>query len=282
MEKLINILINIQINILINIQMNKDEKEDINEEKRKIRKEKFNGFCTIQNLQLESEKNLFIKEWCNKKIKYCYFKGYNWKVQNALKAIKNTIEWRKKIKIHEITMDKIEPFMKKFDNNPMMYHHGFDRSGRPIIWVHLVNSKPFLQAEDKNNNDKFNFTLWFFESVRKVMPKHVISSIIIIDMKGFDLGFSLLMGGIISRLKSFPDHNPEFLYKAYVVNAGSFFTVLFKLFDLFLSSRTNLKFKHFQNFNDLKKVIPEKYLLKQFGGKDTFKYSFCKNYKYWK
>lgn len=263
-------------------KMKKNGKKNKNKEIKKRIGKDFEGFCIIQDLQLEKEKNLFIKEWCNKKIKYCYFKGHNWKITSALKAIQKTIEWRKKINIQKITMDTIEPFMKGFDDFPMMYHHGFDASNRPIIWVHLANSRSFLTFPDKNNDNKFNFTIWFVESVRKAMKDKVTSAILIFDMKGFDLKLLFLMNGIIKKFKTFPDHNPEFLYKAYIVNAGPFFSAIFALFDLFLNARTKKKFENFKNLNDLKKVVPSQYLLEQYGGNDSFKYSFCQHFESWK
>ena len=171
--------------------------------------------------------------------------------------------------------------MKKFEKHPMMYSHGFDKENRPIIWIHLGSSKPFLRAVDKNNNNKFNFIVWMIDSVQKKMPIGV-SAVIVFDMDGFDLEFPFLMTGIVNKFKCFPDHYPEFLHKAYIINAGSFFNILFGVFDLFLPPSTKAKFQNIQDFKKLKKFIPEKYLLTKYGGKDVFQYSFCKQFEDWK
>lgn len=68
--------------------------------------------------------------------------GYLWKIDEAAKYLRKTLDWRKTFKPYAITLTDVQ----KVATHPWIFHHGYTKQGQPVVYVHL--------GKDKYDNDE--------------------------------------------------------------------------------------------------------------------------------
>ncbi|OMJ28419.1 CRAL-TRIO domain-containing protein [Smittium culicis] len=152
-------------------------------------------------------------------------------MEDVMKAIRKTLEWRISYRPHAINPDEIRTEAMPGKS----YMNGFDKEGRPALIL-----KPYLQ-NTKEPVSQIKYVVFNMELANKIMPVGVTKLIILIDLS--HVVFSLIPSPKVS--KSFLDvlqsHYPETLGRGIIINAPSIFLYTYKLISPFIDPVTKSK-----------------------------------------
>jgi hypothetical protein len=76
--------------------------------------------------------NALEKKWLTDSTICRFLRARDWKNEKALKMILETLNWRRETKPWALTAADVEIEM---NNKGKMYRNGFDKHGRPILWM---------------------------------------------------------------------------------------------------------------------------------------------------
>ncbi|KIM69956.1 hypothetical protein SCLCIDRAFT_1207210 [Scleroderma citrinum Foug A] len=195
-----------------------------------------------------------------------YMRAAKWKMHDAQKRIKATIEWRRDFKPDLIPPDevKIECETGKIILN------GFDKDGRPIIYM-----RPGLENTETGPR-QLRHLVWWLERAKDMMPLGQESLVIFVDYKTATLRTSPSVSVAAKVLSILQQHYVETLGRAIVVNLPFILNFFFKGISPFLDPVTREKLCFNPNLAD---VIPPSQLDSEFGGEYEFEFD---HESYWK
>lgn len=199
----------------------------------------------------------------------CFFRylyGYKWNLKNAEKALKKTVEWRASFKPYNITLKDVEPVAKQ----GYMYHYGFDKRGRPVVYVRLGLDK--CPNDEEHRTLKLKHFCYITEQCIRSMPKNVHSVSWIVDLSDCSLSLDLVKQ-VKDMFVQVGDYYCECLSKAFVTNCSWTMTFFWNFLKVFLEPETVEKYVFVSGNKDIfLKYIDEAQLLKQYQGKATFEF----------
>ncbi|OMJ10373.1 CRAL-TRIO domain-containing protein [Smittium culicis] len=152
-------------------------------------------------------------------------------MDDVMKAIRKTLEWRISYRPHAINPDEI-----RTDAIPgKLYMSGFDRKGRPAMIM-----KPYLE-NTRDPESQIKYVVFNMELASKIMPVGVTKLIILIDLSR--LVFSMITPPKVKKmfLEVLQSHYPETLGRGIIINAPSIFFYGYKLISPFIDPVTKRK-----------------------------------------
>lgn len=201
-----------------------------------------------------------------------YLSGLKWDIKVATDQLKETLAWRREVKPWTIRLKDIEPIAKQ----GFLYHFGFDRDHRPIIYIHMGKDKSELTEENKML--KFKYFVYIMEKCIARMPNGVYNILWIVDMK--DSSLSL---GVVKAMKDMfvklGDYYTERLARCMVLNAGWTLSMIWAFVKPFLAQETIDKYVMVKGGNKelkqvLDKYVDENQVVEEFDGKCKFSFDF--------
>ncbi|EIW87256.1 CRAL TRIO domain-containing protein [Coniophora puteana RWD-64-598 SS2] len=195
-----------------------------------------------------------------------YMRAAKWKMPDAQKRIKGTLEWRREYKPDLIPPDdvKIEAETGK------IILTGFDNDGRPIIYMRPGNENT------ERSPRQLRHLVWWLERAKDFQPHGQESIVIIVDYKTTTLRTNPSVSVASKVLTILQQHYVETLGRAIVTNLPFLLNFFYKGISPFLDPVTRDKMR----FNpDLVELIPSSQLDAEFGGEYNFEYDFE---TYWK
>jgi hypothetical protein len=188
-----------------------------------------------------------------------YLRASKWKLDEARKRIKGTIEWRREFKPELIPPDevKIEAATGK------IILTGFDVDGRPIIYM-----RPGRENTETSPR-QLRHLVYILERAKDLMPPGQESLMIIVDYKSTTLRTNPSISVARKVLTILQHHYVETLGRALVVNLPTILSFFYKGIAPFLDPVTRDKMR----FNpDLFELIPREHLDADFGGEYRFEF----------
>ncbi|ETW86598.1 phosphatidylinositol transfer protein PDR16 [Heterobasidion irregulare TC 32-1] len=190
-----------------------------------------------------------------------YMRAAKWKLDDGMKRIKGTLEWRREFKPDLIPPDevKIEAETGKIILN------GFDVDGRPIIYM-----RPGRENTETSPR-QLRHLVWVLERAKDMMPPGQESLMIIVDYKSTTLRTNPSISIARKVLTILQQHYVETLGRALVVNLPMLLSFFYKGIAPFLDPITRDKMR----FNpDLFELVPRAQLDADFGGEYEFEWDF--------
>jgi len=195
-----------------------------------------------------------------------YLRARDWDVEQAYKMLKGSLDWRSTFKPHLITEAQVAGPMKI----GTMFHTGFDKLNRPVIYV-----KPGAHSPN-TLEERVTYVAWLMEHVASLMGENVEQVLIIMDFSEFGKRAKSpdsrqTAQAIINILQN---HYPERLGSAIVINSPWYFNLLFKMMSPFINANTKKKMNwitgdHQQIFQILCQSVDPDQLLTIYGGKNA-------------
>ncbi|KAI0275354.1 CRAL-TRIO domain-containing protein [Gloeopeniophorella convolvens] len=188
-----------------------------------------------------------------------YLRAAKWKLDDARKRIKGTLEWRREFKPELIPPDevKIEAATGK------IILTGFDVDGRPIIYM-----RPGRENTETSPR-QLRHLVYILERAKDLMPPGQESLMIIVDYKSTTLRTNPSISVARKVLTILQHHYVETLGRALVVNLPGILSFFYKGISPFLDPVTRDKMR----FNpDLFELIPRAHLDADFGGDYEFEF----------
>jgi len=188
-----------------------------------------------------------------------YLRASKWKLDDARKRIKGTIEWRREFQPELIPPDevKIEAATGK------IILTGFDVDGRPIIYM-----RPGRENTETSPR-QLRHLVYILERAKDLMPPGQESLMILVDYKSTTLRTNPSISVARKVLAILQHHYVETLGRALVVNLPTILSFFYKGIAPFLDPVTREKMR----FNpDLFELVPREQLDADFGGE--YEYEF--------
>ncbi|KAK6485527.1 motile sperm domain-containing protein 2-like isoform X1 [Huso huso] len=193
----------------------------------------------------------------------CYLQ---WRLQNvddALKMIDESFQWRKEFKVNDLTECSIPRWM--FETGAV-YLHGYDKEGNKLFWF-----KVKLHVKDaKTVVDKKRYVAFWLERYAKREPGMPLT--VVFDMT--DSGLSNIdMDFVKYIINCFKVYYPKFLSKMILYEMPWIMSAAWRIVKTWLGPEAISKLK-FVGKNEVQEYIDAEHLPIHMGGTDTFKYSY--------
>ncbi|KAJ3294541.1 hypothetical protein HK104_003505 [Borealophlyctis nickersoniae] len=161
-----------------------------------------------------------------------YLVAHRWKLDDAVKGLRDTLLWRKEYKVDSITAEEIASEAKGATN----YFNGFDIHGRPIL---------YLKKKDGTENHQLNVRMLVhnIETAIKAMPAGVEKLLVIMDFTLYSRANSPPLSISRLTLHILSAHYPERLGATFMVNAPWVFNVFWTMFSPFVDVNTRAKIR---------------------------------------
>jgi len=220
--------------------------------------------------QFEKEEREYLEKDINL---FCTLKGFNWNLALAEEKVKATAEWRAKEKPYNIRLKDIGVVV---GNSGFIKHFGYDKEGRPIIYISMKNDCDF--QNDEQTKLKFKSLLYMTEFCISRMHKNVHQCSWVIDLKDAKVSMSLVKSWM-DPLLLLGDHYCERLSVTVVLNSAFFVNMCWGFIKSFLPKSTLKRYHIFKEGDKkanvlLAQLVDKENLLKEFGGNATHSFSY--------
>jgi len=218
--------------------------------------------------ELTEEDKAFVDDLCL----YRYLSGLKWDLKIASEQLKETLAWRREYKPWNIRLKDVENVAKY----GFLYHYGYDRQSRPIIYIQMGKDKSEITEENKLL--KFKFFVYIMEKCVARMAPGVTNILWVVDMK--DSSLSL---GVVKAMKDMfvklGDYYTERLARCMVINVGWTLSMIWSFVKPFLAQETIDKYVMVKGGNKELEEILDKYvdkdqLIEEYGGKCKYSYNY--------
>jgi len=209
------------------------------------------------------------KQWCTDATLCRFLRARDWDHAKALTMITNTLAWRAQYNPHKITAEDV---LCELKNSGKMYRSGFDKYGRPILYM-----KPGLDNTGAPEREqKVRYLCYLLEKCALVAAKNKKEKLLlIIDFKGNSQINGLLNIKISQEvLQVLQDHYPETLGVAMIYNSPWTFHFFWSCISPFMHPITREKVRMVNHQKEFLEFIDPKELETTYGGLNTFKYNF--------
>jgi len=190
-----------------------------------------------------------------------YMRAAKWKMHDAEKRIKSTLEWRREYQPELIRPDEI----KVECETGKIILTGFDKDGRPIIYMRPGRENTAAGPR------QLRHLVWWLERAKDMMPSGQETLVIIVDYKTTTLRTNPSVSVASKVLTILQQHYVETLGRAIVTNLPLLLNFFYKGISPFLDPVTWDKMR----FNpDLFELVPRSQLDADFGGDYEFRFDF--------
>ncbi|XP_024143022.1 motile sperm domain-containing protein 2 [Oryzias melastigma] len=184
-------------------------------------------------------------------------------VDDALKMIDDSLQWRKEFGVNDLSESTIPRWM--FETGAV-YLHGYDKEGNKLFWfkvkLHVKDAKTAL--------DKKKYVAFWLERYAKREPGMPLT--VVFDMA--ESGISNIdMDFVKYVVNCFKVYYPKFLSKMVIVDMPWIMNAAWKIVKSWLGPEAISKLKFASKAEVLTYIDPE-YLPPHMGGTDPFKYSY--------
>uniref|UniRef100_A0A674MWR4 Motile sperm domain containing 2 n=1 Tax=Takifugu rubripes TaxID=31033 RepID=A0A674MWR4_TAKRU len=184
-------------------------------------------------------------------------------VDDALKMIDESLQWRKEFGVNDLTESVIPRWM--FETGAV-FLHGYDKEGNKLFWfkvkLHVKDPKTVL--------DKKKYVAFWLERYAKKEPGMPLT--VVFDMS--DSGISNIdMDFVRYIINCFKVYYPKFLSKMIIVDMPWIMNAAWKIVKTWLGPEAISKLR-FASKSEVQTFIGPEYLPAHMGGTDPFKYSY--------
>ncbi|CAL8268294.1 unnamed protein product [Lota lota] len=184
-------------------------------------------------------------------------------VDDALKMIDESFQWRKELGLNDLTESSIPRWM--FDTGAV-FLHGYDKEGNKLFWfkvkLHVKDTKTIV--------DKKKYVAFWLERYASREPGMQLT--VVFDMCESGLG-NIDMDFVKYIINCFKIYYPKFLSKMIIVDMPWIMNAAWKIVKTWLGPEAVSKLK-FSSRSEVQTFIDPEYLPPHMGGTDPFKYSY--------
>ncbi|KAM7407344.1 hypothetical protein PAMA_003188 [Pampus argenteus] len=184
-------------------------------------------------------------------------------VDDALKMIDESLQWRKEFGVNDITESTIPKWM--FETGAV-YLHGYDKEGNKLFWfrvkLHVKDAKTIM--------DKKKYVAFWLERYAKKEPGMPLTVVFDLSESGLS---NIDMDFVKYIINCFKIYYPKFLSKMIIVDMPWIMNAAWKIVKSWLGPEAISKLR-FTTRTDVQTFIGPEYLPPHMGGTDSFKYSY--------
>jgi hypothetical protein len=171
------------------------------------------------------------RKFCDDMCLFRYLSGLQWDVEVSQKQLKDTLDWRASYKPQDIRLKDLRTVAE----SGWLYHFGFDKHSRPIIYVLMGKDK--AENTEENKLLKFKYFVYIMEKCVKRMPEGVYNITWIVDLKDSSLSMSVVKA-MKDMFVKLGDYYTERLARCVVTNVGFTLNLIWAFVKPFLAQET--------------------------------------------
>uniref|UniRef100_A0A9J7Z907 Motile sperm domain containing 2 n=1 Tax=Cyprinus carpio carpio TaxID=630221 RepID=A0A9J7Z907_CYPCA len=184
-------------------------------------------------------------------------------VEDTLKMIDESLQWRKEFTLNDLTESSIPRWM--FESGAV-FLHGYDKEGNKLFWfrvkLHIKDAKTIL--------DKKRYVAFWLERYAKREPGMPLT--VVFDMSESGLS-NIDMDFVKYIINCFKVYYPKFLSKMIMYEMPWIMNAAWKIVKTWLGPEAISKLK-FVTKSDIQTYVGPEHLPPHMGGTDQFKYSY--------
>ncbi|XP_055070614.1 motile sperm domain-containing protein 2 [Misgurnus anguillicaudatus] len=184
-------------------------------------------------------------------------------VEDTLKMIDESLQWRKEYNLNDLTENSIPRWM--FETGAV-YLHGYDKEGNKLFWfrvkLHVKDAKTIV--------DKKKYVAFWLERYAKREPGMPLT--VVFDMTESSIG-NIDMDFVKYIISCFKVYYPKFLSKMIMYEMPWIMNAAWKIVKTWLGPEAISKLR-FVSKSDIQTFIDPEHLPPYMGGTDQFKYSY--------
>lgn len=192
---------------------------------------------------------------------YLEWRIYN--VDDTLKMIDESLQWRKEFSVNDLTENSIPKWMFEIG---AVYLHGYDNEGNKLFWfkvkLHVKDAKTIM--------DKKKYVAFWLERYAKKEPGMPLT--VVFDMAESGLS-NIDMDFVKYIINCFKVYYPKFLSKMIIVDMPWIMNAAWKIVKSWLGPEAISKLK-FASKTEVQTFINPEYLPPIMGGTDSFQYNY--------
>ncbi|KAM5197201.1 motile sperm domain-containing protein 2 isoform 1-T1 [Hipposideros larvatus] len=184
-------------------------------------------------------------------------------VDDTLKMIDESFQWRKEMCVHDLTESSIPRWLLEIGG---IYLHGYDKEGNKLLWIrvkyHIKDHKTIL--------DKKKLIAFWLERYAKRESGKPITVMFDLSETGIN---SIDMDFVRFIINCFKVYYPKYLSKIVIFDMPWIMNAAFKIVKSWLGPEAVSLLK-FTSKNEVQDYVSVEYLPPHMGGTDPFKYSY--------
>ncbi|XP_062862297.1 motile sperm domain-containing protein 2 isoform X2 [Trichomycterus rosablanca] len=192
-----------------------------------------------------------------------YLLWRHWVVEDTLKMIDDSFQWRKEYTVNDLTESSIPRWM--FETGAV-FLHGYDKEGNKLLWfkvkLHVKDAKTIV--------DKKRYVALWLERYAKREPGMPLT--VVFDMTESGLS-NIDMDFVRYIITCFKVYYPKFLSKMILYEMPWIMNAAWKIIKSWLGPEAISKLK-FSSKSEIQTYINPEHLPPHMGGTDQFKYSY--------
>ncbi|KAJ2725228.1 hypothetical protein H4R23_004166 [Coemansia sp. Cherry 401B] len=170
-------------------------------------------------------------KWLDEQRILLYVRANKGDEEQARVRLRNTLHWHCTYRPHAITPAS----MRNEGASGKQYVNGFDRSGRPLIYMYSH------RQNTKDANDHLRWVVYTMEQAIRSMPVGVTKVTMIIDVSKYSMSQAVPLSTAREFLHVLESHYPERLHKALVLGPPSYFVMFYRIVSPFIDPVTKAK-----------------------------------------
>ncbi|KAF8057688.1 pitC [Scenedesmus sp. PABB004] len=177
----------------------------------------------------------FDESFCDEACLNRYLRARNGDLDKAAAMVKATLEYRREHRIDELSREEFAG--SRFMRDGWVYVDGNDADGRSVVMFRKRRDKLPLAESD----EYLRYMTFVIETAIKNMKHGAEQWVWVLDMTVYSPANAPHLSTTLQVLQLLANHYPERLYKAYVVNAPTLFSVAWKVLHPFIDAVTRTK-----------------------------------------
>jgi len=211
--------------------------------------------CAAQNIEISDE---MIK-------RFCISKEYH--LDETVEICRKYVEWTKEMGFGTYKWDDPQLF-GSYQNPKVLSHIGFDRGGRPVVYIRFKNYFPSKTPEEHFRKHAFGFLMWLSETQLKPGIEQYTIVADITDATKENISFSQCMTGAKTLLA----YCPQYSHKMIIVNGGFLIKMIYNAAKPLLKERHKQRIAFVNSdgneaYNILKQEMDDDLIPVHLGGK---------------
>ncbi|ANB13713.1 Csr1p [Sugiyamaella lignohabitans] len=205
-----------------------------------------------------------------------FLRARKWDVAKALEMFATTISWRVEFGVDELLRTGEEQCVKDKEDGVILQFktgkailRGKDKTGRPIVDVHVKLHDPKAQSE----RDIEKFTIFLIEASRLCLNDPNDTAAVIFDLTDFAIS-NMDYAAVKFIITCFERHYPECLGFLFIHNAPWVFQGIWNVIKGWIDPVVASKISFTRNHNDLVKLIDDKEIPKSMGGSRPWDFEY--------
>ncbi|RKP17668.1 CRAL/TRIO domain-containing protein [Rozella allomycis CSF55] len=197
-----------------------------------------------------------------------FLRARKWDVNKGVEMLLNALKWRAQMDIPQLLAGGERDLGKQIESGKF-FVFGKDKMGNLVSYTRVKLHDKNAQSQE----DSEKFTVYYTESVRRILPKGHEKITLVFDLTDFTMN-SMDYQMVKFLVTCFEAYYPESLHQCLVVNAPWIFWGCWKIIKPWIDPIICEKIKFLKSYSELVEFIDVDQIPKYFGGENPYEFKY--------